>query len=78
LEETLSKVHITNWVDALWVNNRSWDLAISVAPMMLNTLKMPLIHNSYNFLAFAVIDMREKIFISSINKDFFHLWEEDI
>jgi hypothetical protein len=49
-----------------------------VAPVMLNTFKMPLIHNSYDFLSFTAINVGEKTFVSFVNKDFLHFWEENI
>jgi hypothetical protein len=49
-----------------------------VAPVVLNTFQMPLVHNSYNLLAFTVIDMSEEILITLINKDLLSSWEEDV
>ena len=43
LEKTFAQVHIADWVDALGELHRTWNLAVSVAPVMFNTLQMPLV-----------------------------------
>ena len=51
LEETLSQIHIANWVDGLLEYDTARELTISVAPVVLDTLKMPLVNNNNNSLS---------------------------
>lgn len=50
LEESITQVHVSDWVDALWEINASWELTVSMSPIVLNSLHMPLVHNYDNFL----------------------------
>jgi hypothetical protein len=43
LEKTFTQVHVTNWVDAFWELDRAGKLAVSVAPLVLNTFQVPLV-----------------------------------
>ena len=78
LEETVSQVHVTNWVNALWEGDASWKLAVSVSPVVLDTLHVPLVHNNDDFLLWAFIDLSEEIVISLIDENLFEFWEEEI
>ena len=44
LEETFAQVHVADGVNAFWELNRTWQLTISVAPVMLNALQVPLVY----------------------------------
>jgi hypothetical protein len=45
-------------------------LAISEAPMMLNTFQMPLVNDYNDFLALTLIDLFEEILVSFVYKNF--------
>lgn len=77
LEETLSQVHIAYWVNGLLEHNTTRKLTVSVAPVMLDTFKMPLVHNDNDSLGLRLIDLLEEVFVSFVNKDFLKSWEED-
>lgn len=50
LEKTVSEIHITNWVDALWEVDASWKLTVSGSPVVLDAFHVPLVDNYNNFL----------------------------
>ncbi len=76
LEETLSQVHITNWVDSISKVLTSRDLTVSMSPVMFNTFHVPLIDNNHHFLSFTLIYILEQIFITLVYKYLLHSWEE--
>ena len=78
LEEATSQIHVSNWVNRLLEYNASWDLAISMTPMMLNSFQVPLVNNCYYSLAFTLIDSLEKILISLVYKYLLDFREEHI
>ena len=78
LEETLTQVHITNRVYGSSEVNRAGDLAIAAAPVMLNTLEMPLVNKHNNFLGGVLINLSEKILITLVHKDLLKSREEDL
>ncbi len=78
LEETLAQVHITNGVDGICEHYRAGHLTIAIAPVMLDSLKMPLINKNDNFLCRALINLCEEILITLVHKDFLKSGEEDL
>lgn len=78
LEETISKVHVSNWVNPFWEVNASWKLSIGMGPFVLNTFHVPLIDNNYYFLVSAFINLLKQILVSSINENTFKFWEIQI
>jgi hypothetical protein len=78
LEQTLSQVHITNGINTVLEGHRSRELAITMAPEVLNTLHVPLVHNGYDFLTLTLINVFEEVFISLIYEDFLQAREENI
>lgn len=78
LEETFSEVHVTNGVDGILEDYRSGSLPVSVAPVVLNAFQVPLVDNSHDLLAFAVVDVGEQVFVSLVNEDFLKAREENI
>ena len=78
LEETLTKVHVSNGIDRLLEVYTSWDLAIAGAPVMLDTLKMPLVDQDNDLLSLALINLSEEILITLVYEDFLHFWEENV
>ena len=77
-EETLSEIHVTNWVDSLWEVNTSWKLTVSMSPVVLNTFHVPLVDNDYDFLLWTLIDSCKEVLIFLIDKYSLEFWEEDI
>ncbi len=77
LEETLSQVHVSDGIDGLCENHTSGKLAVAVAPVVLNTLDMPLVHKDNDLLCLALIDLLEKILIALVNENLLQSGEED-
>lgn len=78
LEETLSQVHVTNWVDCFFEVDASWELTVSVAPVVFNAFHVPLVDNSDDFFALALVNVSEEIFITFVNEDFLESGEENV
>ena len=78
LEQTLAQVHITDGVDGLCEDHRAGNLTIAVAPVMLDTLKMPLVYKHHNFLCRALINLSEEILITLVHEDFLESGKEDL
>lgn len=76
LEETFPQVHITNGVDSISKVLASWDLTVSMCPVMFNTFHVPLIHNDNHFFTLTLIYILEQIFITFVHKYLLHSWEE--
>ena len=77
LEKTVSKVHISNDIDAIWECHRSWELSVSVSPVVLNTFHVPLIDKDNNFLLGAFINLSEKVIVSPVDENTLEFWEEN-
>ena len=78
LEQTILQIHISDWIYTIWEWNTSWYLTISLSPVMLNSLHVPLVNDNNNFFMLWFINDSEKIIISLVDKDFFVFWEENI
>lgn len=78
LEETITEIHVTNWVNTLWELYTSWHLTIPVSPLMLYSFHMPLVHNNNDFLFLAFVNCFEKILVSLVNENTFVSWEENV
>jgi hypothetical protein len=78
LEETLTKVHVSNGIDRLLEVYTSWDLAIAGAPVMLDTLKMPLVDQDNDLLSLALVNLSEEVLVTLVYEDFLHFWEENV
>ena len=78
LEQTLAQVHISDWVDGLGEDYRAGELTVAVAPVVLDTLEMPLVHEDDNLLTGALINLSEEILIALVNKNFLQSGEEDL
>lgn len=77
LEETVLEVHITDWVNAIWEVDTSWELTVSVGPVVLDTLHVELVANDHDLLGRRSVDLSEKVFVTLINKDLLQSWEEE-
>lgn len=69
VEETVLQVHISDWVDAIWEDHTSWHLSVSVGPLVLDSLHVPLIDEDEDFLVFALVDNSEDVIISSVDEN---------
>ena len=78
LEQSISEVHIANWIDFSINENRSRGLTVVGAPMMLDYFHVPLVCDNNNLFGFCFVNELKELSVSLVNKDFFHLWEEDI
>ena len=77
LEKTVSKIHVSDNIDAIWEGDRSWELSVSVSPVVLDTLHVPLVDQDNNFLLRALINLSEKVIVSLINENILEFWEEN-
>ena len=78
MEQTLSKVQVSNRVDSVFEDNRARKLTIPMAPVMLNSFHMPLVYNNNDFLSFTVVDVGKQILISFVNENLFNSREKDV
>ena len=78
LEQTISQIHITNWVNTLWEVNTSWHLAESMRPLMLDTLHVPLVDDYHYFLLRTLVNSLEQILITLVDEDLFESWEVNV
>ena len=51
LEKSLAQVHITDGVDGVSEDHRAGELAVAVAPMVLDTFQVPLVDEDDDLLA---------------------------
>ena len=77
LEQTFSQVHISNWVNRLIEDHASRQLSIPLAPVVLNTFKMPLVDHSNDLLGIRPVDINEQSFVSFVDEDVLKLREEN-
>ena len=78
LEQTIAQVHVSNRINSLRELHTSRHLTVSVSPLMLNTLHMPLVYNDDNLLLRAFVNGLEKILITLIHENLLESWEEDV
>lgn len=78
LEETVSEIHIADWVDALWEVDASWKLTVSGSPVVLNAFHVPLVDHDNDSLLWCRVNLLEKVLISSVNEYSLQGWEVDI
>lgn len=76
LEKTLTQVHIADRINTFGELNRAWQLAVSVAPVMLDTLHMPLVDDDNDSLALGLINLFEELFVLLIDENSLELREE--
>ena len=78
LEKTIFQIHISDLVDAFWESDASGHLPVSVSPVVLDALHVPLVYN-YNDLFFgAFVDFSEQVVIFGVDKNSFEFWEEKV
>jgi hypothetical protein len=76
LEKTLSEIHIADRVNAFGELHGARKLSVSVAPVVLNSLQMPLVHYNNNFLALSFVKVVKQVLILLIDANTLDLWEE--
>jgi hypothetical protein len=52
LEETVTKVHIANWIDTFREFDGARELSVSVTPLVLNAFHVPLVDKYDNLFTF--------------------------
>ena len=79
LEETLAQIHIANRVDSLGELDGARHLAVSVEPVVLNALHVPLVHKYDDLLSGfrRMIYLLEQLIVSFVDHNFLDLREEN-
>lgn len=78
LEKTLTQVHITDRVDGISEDHRAGELAVAIAPVVLDTFQMPLVDEDDDLLALRLVNCLEEFLIALVNEDLLQLGEEDV
>ncbi len=78
LEETLAEVHVSDGVDRLGEADGTRQLSVVMAPVMLDTFKMPLINQDNDLVALSTVYLLVEILIPLVNKDLLQSREEDL
>ena len=66
------------WGDGFGEVHRAGELTIAVAPVVLNTLDVPLVNKDDDLLSGILVNQSEKILIALVNEYFLQSWEEDL
>jgi hypothetical protein len=77
LEKTLAQVHVSNGVDALGELNTAGQLTVPVAPVVLDTLQVPLVDQNYDLLSGSIVYFLKQLLVLLIHKDLLKLGEEN-
>ena len=77
LEQTIAQVHITNGVDAFGEVHTARYLTVAVAPVMLDSLQVPLVDDNDDLISLALVNLSEEVLITLVNEDLLQLGEED-
>jgi hypothetical protein len=67
LVQTITQVHVANRVDALGELNGARQLAVPVAPVVLDALQMPLINNYDDFVASGLVNLIKQLLVLVVN-----------
>jgi hypothetical protein len=78
LEETLAEVHVSDGIDRLGEVDRTRQLSVVMAPVVLDTFKMPLINQDNDLVALSTVYLLVEILIPLVNKDLLQSREEDL
>jgi hypothetical protein len=78
LEETFSQVEVTNRIYRAFKMHTSRNLAISMAPMMLNSFHVPLVDNNDNLFMRTSVNLFEQTLVSFVDKDSLQLRKENV
>ena len=78
VEETLSQVHVSDWVDFFSDELASRQLSELVSPQVLDTLHVPLVDDGYNSLVFVVLDdLFVESDVSLVNEKSLEAWNQN-
>ena len=75
LEETLAQIHVADRVDALGELTGAGQLAVPVAPVVLNAFEVPLIHNNDDLFPLGRVDLLEELLILLVDEDLLQVGE---
>ena len=78
LEETFTKVHVANRVDAISKVDAAGNLAVPMSPVMLDTFHMPLVYDNDDLFTLGLINFAEEGLILLIDQDLFDFGEEHV
>jgi len=76
LVQTLAQVHVANRVNAFWELDGTRQLAVPVAPVVLDAFHVPLVDDHDNFVALGVVDLFEKLGVALVHANSLPLGEE--
>ena len=76
LEQTLAQVHVADRVDSLGELAGAGQLAVPVAPVVLDAFHVPLVDDHDNFVALGVVDLFEKLGVALVHANSLPLGEE--
>ena len=77
LEQTVSQVHVSDWVDSLCEVHASWELSVSMSPVVLDTFHVPLVDHHHNLLFLGLVDLSEQFSVFIVDEDALEPWEEN-
>ena len=78
LEQTVSEVKVSDWVDAVWEVDAPGVLAVSVGPVVLDAFHVELVHDYNDPLFWALVDGLEEILVSLVDEYALELGEVNI
>lgn len=78
IEQAFAQIHVADRIDTLWEVHAAGHLAISMGPVVLDALHVPLVHEHDYFVALRLVNLPEKILVALINHDLFNLREENV
>ena len=78
LEETLAEVHIADGVNGAVELHGARLLSVVAAPVVLDALKMPLVHENNDLLALSSINLLVEIKVALVDEDLLQSGEEDV
>lgn len=77
IEQTFSKIHVSNGVDLFGDLNGARHLSVAVGPVVLNALHVPLVHHYDNLVALRTVNRPKQVIVLVVNQDLLQLREED-
>jgi len=78
MPQAFLEIHITDGVDSFWELNASWKLTIPCAPLVFDTLHVPLVNQHHHSVTFTLVNCLEEIHITLVDKNPLKLREVNI
>jgi len=78
LEQTFAQVHVADWVDSFRELNTARQLPVSVTPLVLNSLHVPLVDQHDDLVSLSAVNLLKQFVVTFINEYFFEFGEEDV